>query len=74
MAKKTDAPETEATAVSPVEAEYTVSEFAANAKKLFGDRANADLVNAAFMVNGKGKATIPQAKAMVSEFMSKEVK
>lgn len=56
------------------ESVYSVGEFAENAKKTFGDKANADLVRAAFMVESKAKATLSEAKGIVSKFMSKEVK
>lgn len=55
-------------------AEYSVGEFAVNAKKHFGEKANADLVYAAFMVGNKTSATLSEAKDIVSKFMSKEVK
>lgn len=53
---------------------YPVDEFARCAKKIFGEKANADLVNAAFMVAGKTSATLSEAKGIVSKFMGKEVK
>ena len=56
------------------ESVYSVREFAENAKKNFGEKANADLVRAAFMVEGKAEATLSEAKGIVSKFMSKEVK
>lgn len=56
------------------EAVYEVREFARSAKKIFGKKANADLVTAAFNVCGKTKATLSEAKEIVGKFMSKEVK
>lgn len=56
------------------EATYSVVEFAESAKKTFGEKANADLVRAAFAVEGKTSATLSEAKGIVSKFMSKEVK
>ena len=63
--KKPDAPKTEAT--------YSVAEFAANAEKIFGEKANSDIVRAAFVVEGKTEATLSEAKGIVKRFMSKEV-
>lgn len=82
MAKKTDTPEgtvpetvkTEAVPQTPVEAVYTAAEFARNAARLFGDRATADIVTAAFRVNGKETATLTEARRLVEQFMSKEVR
>ena len=65
--KKTEQAKTEAEAV------YSVDEFAANAKLHFGEKANTDIVHAAFMVKGKTKATLSEAKDIVRKFMSKEV-
>ena len=56
------------------ESVYSVGEFAENAKKNFGEKANADLVRAAFMVEGKAEATLSEAKDIVRKFMSREVK
>lgn len=56
------------------EAVYEVREFAGNAEKIFGRKANADLVTAAFKISGKTKATLSEAKDIVGKFMSKEVK
>ena len=56
------------------EAVYEVGEFARNAERLFGKKANADLVVAAFMVANQIKATLSEATDIVSKFMSKEVK
>lgn len=63
--KKPEAPKTEAT--------YSVGEFAANAARLFGEKANSDIVRAAFKVEGKTEATLSAAKDIVKKFMSKEV-
>lgn len=56
------------------EAEYTAAEFAGNAERLFGKRATADLVTAAFRVERKETATLSEAKDIVARFMDKEVK
>ena len=56
------------------EAEYTATEFAGNAERLFGKRATADLVTAAFRVERKETATLSEAKDIVARFMDKEVK
>ena len=56
------------------QAQYTVGEFARNAEKLFGGKANSDIVNAAFKICGKTSATLSEAKDIVGKFMSKEVK
>ncbi len=76
MAKETTKPETKETPAvqKPEESTYTVSEFAANAKHLFGSNANADIVHAAFLVKGIDKATLSTAKEAVAAFMQKEVK
>lgn len=67
-------PETaEAVAPDVAEAAYKVAEFAANAEKLFGKRANADLVNAAFKLAGRRTATLSEAKVIVEKFINKEV-
>ncbi|MBQ6207253.1 MAG: hypothetical protein IJK52_09245 [Oscillospiraceae bacterium] len=73
--KKTEAAES-VTPAAPetAEAAYTVGEFAANAGKLFGKRANADLVTAAFKVGGRQTATLSEAKDIVGKFMNREVK
>ena len=62
------------TANTVTDATYSVEEFADSARKNFGEKANADLVRAAFMVEGKTKATLSEAKTIVRKFMSKEVK
>ncbi len=69
--KGTETAAADRTAAQP---EYTAGEFAANAARLFGDRANPDLVHAAFMVEGINKATLKRAREVVSGFMRKEVK
>ena len=76
MAKETKKPETVETPAVPTPEEpvYTVAEFAANAKHLFGSKANSDLVYAAFLVAGINKATRSKAKELVTGFMQKEVK
>ena len=56
------------------ESVYTVEEFAANAKKIFGTGIGPDIVNAAFMVSDVKKTTISNAKDIVKKFISKEVK
>ena len=73
--KKPDAPETEnATAPKVTEPEYSVEEFAANAVNLFGAKANADIVVAAFRMVGKRTATLSEAKDIVGKFIGREVK
>ena len=72
-ANKTEAAKNTAPAKTDA-AVYDVGEFARNAKKLFGDKANSDIVFAAFSVEKKTKATLPEATGIVSKFMSKEVK
>lgn len=73
--KKTEAAES-VTPAAPetAEATYTVGEFAANAERLFGKRANADLVAAAFKLENKQTATLSEAKGIVEKFMNREVK
>lgn len=51
---------------------YTVSEFGANAKKIFGVRQ--ECVLAALKAAGKSECTIPEAKKIVEMFMKREVK
>ena len=72
--KKPEAAESVAPTPETAEAAYTVGEFAANAGKLFGKRANADLVTAAFKVGGRQTATLSEAKDIVGKFMNREVK
>lgn len=75
MAKDTKNLDTlEALAVPiPEEPEYTVTEFAANARHLFGSKANTDIVYAAFLMAGISKTTLSTAKELVAGFMQKEV-
>jgi hypothetical protein len=54
------------------ESEYSVSELAANAKKLFGKRP--ECVTAALTFAGKTTCTVSDAKKIVEDFMKKEVK
>ena len=61
-------------AQKPAEAVYMAAEFAQNAARLFGHRATADIVTAAFRVNGKETATLTEARRLVEQFMSKEVR
>ena len=72
--KKPEAAESVAPTPETAEAAYTVGEFAANAEKLFGKRANADLVAAAFKLERKQTATLSEAKGIVEKFMNREVK
>ena len=72
--KKPEAAESVAPTSETAEAAYTVGEFAANAEKLFGKRANADLVAAAFKLENKQTATLSEAKGIVEKFMNREVK
>lgn len=83
MAKETKKPDTTEPVVetvgtpavqTPEESQYTVGEFAANAARLFGAKANSDLVHAAFLVEGISKATLSEAKKIVAGYMQKEVK
>lgn len=80
MAKEVKKPETEAggatatAAKEPAEAVYAAVEFAGNAARLFGEKATADLVIAAFRLEGKENATLSEAKGIVEKFMNKEVK
>ena len=64
---------TEATVASG-EARYTVDEFAAASKTVFGEEYNADLVRAAFFLNRIKEATTTEAKKIVTEYANKEVK
>ena len=75
MADKLKKPEAAEPAAQEItEAAYTVNEFAANAEKLFGKRANADLVTAAFKLEGKASATLSEAKDIVGKFINREVR
>ena len=62
------------TAKDSAEAAYTVGEFAANAARLFGEKASADIVTAAFHMIGRESATVSEAKNIVEKFMSREVR
>ena len=59
-------------AKSPVESEYKVEEFAANAKALFGTRP--ECVTAALKAAEKVTCTVSEAKSIVEAFLKKEVK
>lgn len=61
-------------AQKPAEAVYMAAEFAQNAARLFGDRATADIVTAAFKVAGRRNATLTEARCLVEQFMNKEVR
>lgn len=60
------------TVQAPAEAEYTVSEFAANSMALFGARK--ECVEAAMKSANIKSCPISKAKEIVAAFMSKEVK
>ena len=51
---------------------YSASEFAANAKKIFGTRQECVLV--ALKTAGKSECTVSEAKEIVEKFLGKEVK
>ena len=55
----------------PVEAEYTVSEFAANSMALFGARK--ECVEAAMKSANIKSCTVSKAKEVVAAFLNKEV-
>lgn len=78
MAKEAKAPDTghmaASGAKSVAESVYTVEEFASNAAHLFGERATADLVTAAFKVAERQDAALSEAKGIVEQFMNKEVR
>ena len=78
MAREAKAPDSgnaaETAAKSGTESVYEVTEFAGNAAHLFGERANADLVTAAFKVAGRQEATLSEAKDIVEKFMKREVR
>ena len=57
------------TVQAPAEAEYTVSEFAANSMALFGE-----CVEAAMKSANIKSCPLSKAKEIVAAFMSKEVK
>lgn len=52
--------------------EYSVADFAGQAKKIFGTTPEA--VTVAFRVAGKDKATVDDAKDIVKKFLAREVK
>lgn len=58
-------------APTPVEAEYSVSEFAANATALFGARK--ECVEAAMKSANIKSCTVSKAKEVVAAFLNKEV-
>lgn len=78
MAKDAKNPETgtaaETAGKSDAESVYKAAEFAGNAAHLFGNRANADLVTAAFKVAERQEATLSEARGIVEEFMKREVR
>lgn len=53
------------------ESVYTAGEFAANARKIFGTRA--ECVVAALKAAGKSECTISEAKEIVQKFLKREV-
>lgn len=60
------------TASASAQPEYTVAEFARASEKVFG--VSQDIVTAALRMAGKQAATVEEAKKIVKEFASKEVK
>ena len=72
--KKTGAEVDGASMSAAAEAVYTAAEFAANAARLFGEKASADIVTAAFHMIGRESATVSEAKNIVEKFMSREVR
>ncbi len=54
------------------ESVYSVSELAANAKKVFGTRQ--ECVAAALRTAGKTECTVTEAKEIVEKFLKREVK
>lgn len=54
------------------ESAYSVSELAANAKKIFGTRQ--ECVAAALKAAGKTECTVTEAKEIVGKFLRREVK
>lgn len=54
------------------ESVYSASEFAANAKKVFGTRQ--ECVAAALKAAGKTECTVTEAKEIVGKFLKREVK
>ena len=59
------------TVQAPVEAEYTVGEFAANSMALFGARK--ECVEAAMKSANIKSCTVSKAKEVVAAFLNKEV-
>lgn len=55
-----------------IKSAYSVSDLAANAKKIFGTRQ--ECVLAALRAAGKAEYTVPEAKIIVEKFLKKEVK
>lgn len=55
------------------EAEYTVEEFTANAKTVFGKVVSPDIVTAALKVAGVTKTTKSKATEIINKFRKKEV-
>lgn len=72
-AKKVEEQAAEAQPKVP-ETEYTVSEFAAAAEKVFGKGITPDIVMAAFKFNHMQSATRERAKEIVAAFAEREVK
>lgn len=54
------------------ETKYSVTDFAKQAKKMFGT--TPEVVTVALRTAGKTSATIKEAQATVKEFLNKEVK
>ena len=57
---------------TPQESVYSVSELAANARKIFDTRQ--ECVAAALRAAGKSECTVSEAKKIVEKFLKKEVK
>lgn len=55
------------------EAEYTVEEFTANARTVFGEAISPDIVTAALKVAGVTKTTKSKATEIINKFRKKEV-
>lgn len=55
------------------EAEYTVEEFTANARAVFGEAISPDIVTAALKVAGVTKTTKSKATEIINKFRKKEV-
>lgn len=62
-----------ATAETAPEAEYTVEEFTANARAVFGEAISPDIVTAALKVAGVTKTTKSKATEIINKFRKKEV-